>query len=184
MARDGFLKRHSIVRNAIKEDLLFFALPAVFVFGAGLIASALERWNGLVVTIGELAQQPRTLPLLSVQSILGLALILLGYTILLIGQITLRRFHSPTLVIKEDHQLITHGIYRLIRHPMYLGVILVAIGVPICVSSLSGLLIMSVLILVFLIRIRIEERMLIDEFGEAYDVDGAVGEITANRAEH
>ena len=102
------------------------------------------------------------------QNIIGLALILLGYTILFIGHFTLRRFHSSTLVIREDHKLVTHGIYRLVRHPMYLGVLLVAIGMPVFVSSLAGFLIMLILIPILLIRIRIEERLLIDEFGEEY----------------
>jgi protein-S-isoprenylcysteine O-methyltransferase Ste14 len=45
---------------------------------------------------------------------------------------------------------------------------MVCIGVPVYVSSLYGLLIMSVLIALVLNRIRIEERMLTDEFGDAY----------------
>jgi protein-S-isoprenylcysteine O-methyltransferase Ste14 len=51
---------------------------------------------------------------------------------------------------------------------MYLGVIMVAIGIPVYASSLHGLLIMLALIPVVLNRIRIEERMLTDEFGDAY----------------
>ncbi len=42
------------------------------------------------------------------------------------------------------------------------------IGVPVFVSSLYGLLIMSALVPVFLNRIRVEERMLTDEFGDSY----------------
>ena len=168
MAQDGFLKRHGIVRSAIGKDLLFFALPALLVFTAGLLASALDAWNGLAGILGEPAKQPRILSLLSVQTIIGLALILLGYTILLISHFTLRRFHSSSLVILEDHQLVTHGIYRIVRHPIYLGAILVAIGIPVFVSSLDGLLIMLLLIPIVLIRIRIEERLLGDEFGEEY----------------
>ena len=110
-----------------------------------------------MVTIGELARQPWDLSVLSAQSIVGLALILLGYAILLTGRFTIRQFRSSTLVIREGHELVTHGIYRLIRHPMYLGIILVAMGVPISASSLKGLLIMSVIVPIFLVRIRIEE---------------------------
>jgi hypothetical protein len=40
--------------------------------------------------------------------------------------------------IREDHQLITHGIYRFTRHPIYLGALLVSIGVPVYASSLLG----------------------------------------------
>jgi protein-S-isoprenylcysteine O-methyltransferase Ste14 len=157
MVKRGFLERHGIVRNAIREDLLYFALPAVLVFFAGMMTSA---WN--------LVRQPGSLYMLSVQNIVGLALLIVGLTIALVAQITLRRFYSSTLVIREDHQLITHGIYRFTRHPVYLGVIIAIIGVPVYASSLYGLLLMSALIPIFLIRIRIEERMLTDEFGDAY----------------
>ena len=157
MAKRGFLARHGIVRNAIREDVLFFAIPWVFVLFAGMGVSA---WD--------LVRQQGDLYILSVQSIVGLALIVIGFTILLVAQVTLRRYYSSTLVIREDHQLITHGIYRFVRHPIYLGNIMVFIGVPVYVSSLYGLLIMSALIPIFLNRIRIEERMLTEEFGDAY----------------
>ncbi len=55
-----------------------------------------------------------------------------------------------------------------VRHSMYLGVVLVAIGIPVYTWSLAGLLIMPALTPVFLVRIRLEERMLIDKFGDAY----------------
>jgi len=157
MAKRGFLERHGIVRNAIKEDVLFFALPAVLVLIAGMVVSA---WD--------LVRQQGSLYILSVQSVVGLALIVIGLTIELVAQITLRRYYSSTLVIREDHQLITHGIYHFTRHPIYLGAITGCIGVPVYASSLYGLLIMSALIPIFLNRIRMEERMLTEEFGDAY----------------
>ena len=39
MAKGGFLARHGIVRNAIREDMLYFALPGLLVFTAGLVVS-------------------------------------------------------------------------------------------------------------------------------------------------
>ncbi len=122
----------------------------------------------MVVSAWDLVRQQGSLYILSVQSIVGLALIVIGLTINLVAAGTLRRFYSSTLVIKEDHQLITHGVYQFTRHPIYLGTIMVSIGVPVYVSTLYGLLIMSALIPLFLHRIRIEERMLTEEFGDAY----------------
>jgi len=61
-----------------------------------------------------------------------------------------------------------HGVYRFTRHPIYLGGIMVSISVPVYVSSLYGLLTMSALIPLILNRIRIEERLLTDEFGDAH----------------
>ncbi len=157
MAKRGFLARHRIVRNAIREDMLYFALPAILVSSAGM---------GVIVW--DLLRQQGSLHILSVQSIVGLALIVIGLTINLVAAGTLRQFYSSSLVIRKDHQLITHGVYRFTRHPIYLGVIIVCIGVPVYVSSLYGLLTMSALIPLLLNRIRIEERMLTDEFGDAH----------------
>ncbi len=168
MAKRGFLTRHRIVRNAIREDMLYFALPALLVFTAGLVVSAMDGYDGLLGKIWELVRQPENLQLLSVQRIPGLALVVIGFTIALVAHLTIRWFYSSTLIIREDHQLITHGIYRFTRHPIYLGVIIALIGVPVYVSSLYGLLIMSALIPIFLNRIRMEERLLTEEFGDAY----------------
>ncbi len=138
------------------------------VFFAGLVVSARDGYDGLVATIWDLVRQPGSLYLLSVQNIVGLALFVIGLTIDLVAMGTLRRFHASTLVIREGHQLITHGVYRFTRHPIYLGVIMACIGVPVYASSLYGLLIMSALIPIFLNRIRMEERLLTEEFGDDY----------------
>ncbi len=157
MAKRGFLARHGIVRNAIREDLLYFALPWLLVLVAGM---GLSAWD--------LVRQQEGLFMFSVQNFVGAALFAIGFTIELVAQITLRHSYSSTLVIREDHQLITHGVYRFIRHPIYLGVILVFIGFAVYASSLYGLLVMSALIPVFLNRIRMEERLLTEEFGDVY----------------
>jgi protein-S-isoprenylcysteine O-methyltransferase Ste14 len=168
MPKRGFLKKHGIVRNAIKEDMLYFAIPALLVFTAGLVVSALDGFDGLVVKAWELGRQPENLYTLSTLNILGLALYVIGLTIALVAQITLKRSYSSTLVIREDHQLVTHGIYRYTRNPVYLGVIIAIIGLPVFASSLYGLLIMSALIPIVLNRIRLEEELLTEEFQDAY----------------
>ena len=168
MAKRGFLSRHGIVRNAIRKDVLFFGLPALLVFFFGLVVSARDGYDGLVGAIWDLARHPGNLRLLSIWKIVGLALFVVGLTVALIAVGTLRRFYLSTLVIRKDHQLITHGVYRFTRHPIYLGVLIVCFGVPVYASSLYGFLTMSVLIPIFLNRIRMEERMLIEEFGDAY----------------
>ena len=157
MAKRGFLSRHGIVRNAIREDVLFFFLPWILVLSAGT-----------VVIVWDLVRQQGSLYMLSAQNIVGLALVVIGFTIDLVAHITLWRFYSSTLVIREDHQLITHGVYRFTRHPIYLGAGMICIGVPVYASSLYGLLVMSALLPLALNRIRIEERMLTEEFGDAY----------------
>ncbi len=168
MVKPGFLSRHGIVRNAIREDVLYFALPAIVVFSFGLVVSARDGYDGLVETLWNVVWHPRNLHLLSVPNIVGLVLCVIGLTVALIAVGTLKRFYASTLVIRQDHQLITHGVYRFTRHPIYLGVIIAVFGAPVYASSLYGLLTMSVLMPIFNNRIRIEERMLTEEFGGAY----------------
>ncbi len=165
MAKRGFLARHDIVRNAIKKDILFFGIPAFTVFLLGLIVSGRD---GYIHVIWMLAKDPQNLRQLSIWNIAGLTLFVVGLTIALVAQFTLRRFYSGTLVIREDHQLITHGIYRFARHPIYLGVLIAIMGLPVLATSLYGFLVLSLLIPIFLIRIRMEEELLTEEFGDAY----------------
>lgn len=170
MAKRDFYARHRIVRGAIKSDLLYFALPALFLFTTGLVVAMLDGWDGwlLANTTRSAAGQRQLLITFSLPTILGLALVLTGYIFLFTGRFTLRRFYSSTLIIREDHRLITHGIYRYTRHPIYLGLLLVAFGLPIFAHSLLGFLTMLALVPIVLYRIKMEENLLAAQFGEAY----------------
>ena len=169
MAKSGFLKRHGIVRNAIRKDILYFALPGLTVFTIELLfCDARGGASGFWGTVWELIKQPQNLIMFPVQSIIGLALMISGLMIMIVGQATLLRNYSQTVVIREDHQLITHGIYRFTRNPMYLGLIMVVIGLPVYTASLYGFLTSLVLIPIILNRIRLEEKLLTEEFQDAY----------------
>lgn len=139
----------------MRRDSLFFGLPAVVVLTVGLIICARDGlYDGIVFSVAEIA---------------GLTLLVAGLTIMLIGQATLKRSYSGTLVVRRDHKLVTHGIYRFTRHPIYLGAIMgLCIGIPLFALSLYGFLILSALVPIALNRIRMEEAMLTEEYGEAY----------------
>jgi len=146
-----------VTRNAIRQDIVQFALPALVIFSAGLAVSA---WDLIE------HQERLTEPSLFV--LMGLALVIAGLLLRILAAVTLRRSYSSTLIVRDGHQLVTYGIYRTTRHPIYLGVIVSTVGMPIAVSSLYGLLIMLALIPLLMHRIRIEERMLMSEYGDAY----------------
>jgi len=145
------------MRNSIRRDLLTFVLPATLVYSAGLGVCA---WD--------LVRRQVSLFALSTRSIVGLALIVLGLILTFVAASTLRRFYSPSLRVRRDHQLITHGVYRFVRHPFYTGVGLSTIGVLVVAGSLYGLLILLALIPLLVNRIRIEEQMMTAQFGETY----------------
>lgn len=97
---------------------------------------------------------------------LGLSLFLIGVSIRRIGKITLGKYYSHGL--KPPEKLVTQGIYRHIRHPIYLAMLLYTVGIPLFFSSLYGFLVTLGFIPFTLYRIRIEEKMLIDTFGDEY----------------
>jgi protein-S-isoprenylcysteine O-methyltransferase Ste14 len=162
--------RFSTVRSEVRRDLLFFGIPALLVLFCGLVVSQRDGYDGLVATMWGLVRHPENLRLLSAWNIAGLILCVVGLSIAITAVMTLKRFYSSTLVTRVDHQLIQHGLYRIVRHPIYLGALTTIMGVPVYAQSLYGFLTMSVLIPIVLNRIRMEERMLIEEFGDAYEV--------------
>ncbi len=107
---------------------------------------------------------------LSTRSIVRLALIVIELTLTFVAASTLRRFYSPMLRVRNDHQLITYGLYRFVRHPFYTGAGLATVGILIYASSLYGLLILLALVPLLVNRIRIEENLLTAEFGDAHRV--------------
>lgn len=170
LAREGLLERMGIVRNAIGKDLLFFFLPffTVFYIQLHLCETYGDGLSGLWGVLWELVKQPQNLTMIPLQRIVGLGLFLVGLSIMMVGQVTLWRNYSGFLIIWKGHQLITHGIYRYTRHPIYLGVIIVFVGLPVYAASVPGILAMPVLLLIILNRIRLEEKLLTEEYQDAY----------------
>jgi protein-S-isoprenylcysteine O-methyltransferase Ste14 len=81
---------------------------------------------------------------------------------------TLGRYFSHGLRTLQKPELIKHGIYKYVRHPAYLGSLLLSPGIPLIFSSFYGFLLMLGLIPCFLYRIKIEESMLLERFGNEY----------------
>jgi protein-S-isoprenylcysteine O-methyltransferase Ste14 len=77
---------------------------------------------------------------------------------------------SITLEVREQHRLVTNGIYRRIRHPMYLSLLVYSLGqalaVPNWVVGPSYLIAFGVL---FGLRLGPEERMMRETFGREYE---------------
>jgi protein-S-isoprenylcysteine O-methyltransferase Ste14 len=169
MAKRKWNSNLGIKRSAMREDLIFFAIPAIIVFFVGLLFCSRDGFTGFWVTVWSLIRQPQTFLAFPLHRAIGLVLIVLGFVFLLAGQITLGRNHTSLVAIREDHRLITHGVYRFTRNPMYLGVILIiVVGIPVYAPSLYGFLILLLLVPIILNRIRMEEGLLTKEFGEVY----------------
>ena len=76
---------------------------------------------------------------------------------------------SPSLEIREKHELITRGIYGVIRHPMYASQWLWVITQPLLLQNwVAGWLNLLVFILFYLLRVKAEEQLMLEQFGEQY----------------
>ena len=99
----------------------------------------------------------------------GLPVLVVGVAIRIWARRTLGRFYSLTLTTKSEQSVVDWGPYHRIRHPGYLGYLLMWVGVAI--ASLSGIVALVVLSLVgfaYVYRIRSEETMLLASMGDAY----------------
>ena len=75
---------------------------------------------------------------------------------------------SATVTLKQDHELIRSGPYGLVRHPIYTGVLLAALGTVVAIDSWSALIALALMATAFIRKIVIEERFMRDAFGPAY----------------
>ena len=75
---------------------------------------------------------------------------------------------TTKLKIVKEHKLVTDGLYKYIRHPLYLGEILRNLGLVVIFSSVYGISIVLLASIFLLFRIEIEEKMLLVVFGKEY----------------
>jgi protein-S-isoprenylcysteine O-methyltransferase Ste14 len=76
---------------------------------------------------------------------------------------------SVTLELRKDHQLVTQGVYRRIRHPMYTAIFLHSIAQGLMLSNwLAGWSALATFTLMYFLRTPREERMMCDLFGDEY----------------
>ena len=108
-------------------------------------------------------------------AIVGLLMLLTGGLIQIKARFELKKkagygslVGTAKLKIVKEHKLVKDGLYKHIRHPLYLGEILRNLGLVVIFSSVYGMLIVLLASIFLLFRIEIEEKMLIGVFGEEY----------------
>ena len=100
---------------------------------------------------------------------IGVVLMAVGVVIRVVAMRTLGKFFTRTLQIREGHHVVSNGIYRRVRHPGYLGDILLFVGSGIATSNvITTVLILGMFLTAYVRRIAVEEQMLTDQLGKEY----------------
>lgn len=100
---------------------------------------------------------------------LGVFLFAIGGALRIWPVFVLGNRFSGLVAIQPGHRLVTDGIYGLIRHPSYLGLMIASIGWALAFRSGVGLMLAAMTLPPLLARIRAEEALLRTEFGAEYE---------------
>ena len=98
----------------------------------------------------------------------GLALAVAGALLAIAARAYLGRNWSGRPSIREDQQLVSHGPYAWVRHPIYTGLLLAAAGTALALGQTRQLLALPLALVGFWLKLREEERMLMQAFGNEY----------------
>jgi protein-S-isoprenylcysteine O-methyltransferase Ste14 len=167
----------------IALTVVLFVMSAVALFSEGNLSSGVRedranRW--VIVAFGLIGVLAAYLPAytdrkgswtLDGETVrwLGVALFAAGGALRLWPVFVLGRRFSGLVAIQPGHELVTSGVYRIIRNPSYLGLLVNSLGWALAFRSGVGVVLTALLIPPLLARIHAEERLLRTQFGGEYD---------------
>lgn len=100
---------------------------------------------------------------------IGMALIILGLMLRVYSILTLKQYFTYSVAKVENQKIIETGLYKFVRHPGYLGQLIIFTGISTSLSNWLSLLAMLIPItLGYLYRIKVEESFMIEQLGEDY----------------
>ncbi len=140
-----FLERRTKAREKEKAQVLISILSTL-IFLAGFIIPGLDKrfgWSQVPIHI----------------TLLACVVILLGYLIIFFV-FRQNSYASRVIEVDEEQEVISTGMYGLVRHPMYVGVLIMYIPTPVALGSYWGLIPFALLPLSLALRILNEEKVL------------------------
>lgn len=102
-------------------------------------------------------------------NLLGIFFVLLGISIAFIGSNKFKRVGTTEMTFNEPSILVTNGIYKISRNPMYLGLTTILVGVAIMFGNITSFVILvAFIVIINQWYIKYEEKVLEGKFGEEY----------------
>lgn len=150
--------RRTIQRQSSESRLLQAAL---LVFGFYLIFAP-------VVWVHSALLKRALLPAADATAWLGLGLTAGGMLLSFWARAVIGRNWSGAVTIKEDHELIRRGPYHLVRHPIYTGLIVAAIGTAAIYLRLLGFIGVVIITASLWYKLQTEEQFMLQRFGDEY----------------
>jgi protein-S-isoprenylcysteine O-methyltransferase Ste14 len=98
----------------------------------------------------------------------GAALIAAGLAFAVAARAHIGRNWSGMVTVKQGHELVQTGPYRLVRHPIYAGLLLAFAGTALARGDGRGLAALALVTASFLFKLRVEERFMAGEFPRVY----------------
>ena len=100
--------------------------------------------------------------------VLGIVLMVGGLALVIVSLVSLGAALTPTPVPQESAALRTRGIYSLVRHPVYSGILVAALGFTLAVGSLWQVVLWVALAVFFYAKAFWEDRLLAEKHGVAW----------------
>jgi len=101
---------------------------------------------------------------------IGMGIVVLRTWLKWWAMLTLGKYWSVQIEIRESHKLVKEGPYRYLRHPAYLSNLMAYLGIPLIANAYYTLIGVLVIYVPFnLIRLHLEEKELVKKFGEEYE---------------
>jgi protein-S-isoprenylcysteine O-methyltransferase Ste14 len=103
------------------------------------------------------------------RTLFGIVPFLIGVVLNLVADRAFKKHQTTVKPFEESTSLITSGVYAICRHPMYLGFVLLLLGIAVFMGSLTPFVVVPLfVILMEVVFIRLEERMMEAKFSEAW----------------
>lgn len=145
-------------QESLPIRILAYWLPlviAIYLLGPG-------EWFGHTLIRENFVEHTNTV------GVIGLMLAAAGAILAIWSRYLLGRNWSVSVQKKQDHELISNGPYKFVRHPIYSGLLLLFIGNALIVGDYRAIIAVIIVFLSFWYKLRKEERWMTEAFGAAY----------------